>query len=230
MSSRNNFLFLILMTLIPLASAFGQRTMTDGGGAGGGGADVESRFYAAAWDILNELERNLHRYDTETVRVIKAVLHMARTSPAKVRETQTLLTCNTKEPVKDNVTAWGCPGLIQLKPEFNYGDEALIFHELTRATKDFEKSDEGMVISTGKLQLVTPSEQVTITKLIFPKNKHFRRDVMGPKAESLYYNAGAIACRTEEDAENMYITVVWPRLGRTPKMHFILRSEDTRKH
>lgn len=137
---------------------------------------------------------------------------MMKTSPPIILPVGALKTCDTNQPVPiSDRDAWGCPGSIQVLSSFNASDRALMFHELTRATRGYTKIDEGMRISIGKLHLKTDSQHVLVMKRIYLKPKYNLAFVQSWL--ELFYNSGVTATKIEETESSIILTLIWPIIG-----------------
>jgi hypothetical protein len=197
----------------------------NGGGAGGGGLNLESLFMKTAWNTLNRL-RKLKFDDPQIAEVVNAVIHQMQTAPPIVKEVTQLSPCSNKEEDKipnEVKNAWGCPpadgrrGTIQLKHDFNWLDEALVFHELTRSTANYDHADDGMLISIGKLKLnLGPgSFHAVLTVIVMPKRK-FSFDEAESQA-NLAREANGYVGKIVETRTTWKVPIVWPVLGQEIK-------------
>lgn len=190
-----------------------------GNGAGGGGSHLETKFINSAWEAINAItQEQLH--DPKISNLVDDIKKMLNeTDPKKklkIEPVDQLKACNNNTPVLIDYDAWGCVRRIQITPNFNFLNLALVFHELTRATPGHLNDDEAMRISIGILKLNTGDSvtNVVIRDDYFPKSQYSRNDVLGVEKNLLDFGVEVIlATRITETDEYYILKAIWSRVG-----------------
>lgn len=194
---------IILLIFLFSAAAFGDNER-EGVSGGGGGSNMENKFITRSWQVIERAKTM--KLSIKTGEIIEALETMLKSSPPKIDLVESLRFCNSNLLVLEKKDAWGCPGKIQLLSSFDLDNDALIFHELTRASVQYQNIDEGMRISISELRLNQKKIETFIAYEIYPKDKHTRESV---EAWEKLYKKTALATNIQEDQNNYLIILVF---------------------